>query len=320
MDNGAAINMETHTYPGQKMQLDLSSLRFLPWVYLAGITAAEILVALVSIGAGMSLHIIILLAVLVQAVYAWYRWEVGKTGIVTNKTGEIQEDPGDGEAAANNGVTGNRLETEFFSYRFYLGLTLGPLIRILSLAIPLASFPLEYWYLIDGIPLFAATFTVIKLADFKAADIFLRLGRCRFLWQNLSFQLIIGLVGIPLGFIEFCILRPAPLAPELELRLIILPALILVIFTGFAEELIFRGVIQRSADNYLGKTLSLIYVSILFAVLHITHLSALDVLFVFGVAVLFTLLVRRTDSLLGVTIAHGLTNINLFIIAPLLLK
>jgi len=260
-----------------------------PWIYLLGITAAEILVAYSSVQAGMALHIALLLGILVQAILAQYRWEEEKL----------------------QGAAG---------YRFYLGLALAPMIRILSLAIPLSGVPLQYWYLIDGLPLFAAAFTVIKLGGYSAQELNLSLGRCKTVWQNILIQVGISLVGIPLGLMEFSILRPAPLVQRLAWQEIIVPALILLVFTGFAEELIFRGVILKSADDLLGKSVSLVYVGALFAVLHITHLSVFDVAFVFGVAVLFTAIVRRTGSLLGVTLAHGLTNINLFIIAPLLFR
>jgi membrane protease YdiL (CAAX protease family) len=41
-------------------------------------------------------------------------------------------------------------------------------------------------------------------------------------------------------------------------------------------------------------------------------------LFVFGVSVFFSWIVSRTGSLLGVTLAHGLTNILLFLVVPTL--
>ena len=56
-----------------------------------------------------------------------------------------------------------------------------------------------------------------------------------------------------------------------------------------------------------------------FAVMHIGYASILDVLFVFAVGLLFAWFVDRTNSIFGVTIAHGLTNIGLFLVWPLLL-
>jgi len=177
---------------------------------------------------------------------------------------------------------------------------------------PLASFSLPYWYLIVGTPLFAAAFLVIRLTGYRAQDIYLRV-------KNLPLQLALGLIGLPLGLIEFYILSPAPLIKTFDLAQIWLPALILLVFTGLAEELIFRGILLKSAGEYLKKRTALFYVSFLFAVMHITHLVTLDVFFVFGIALFFALLVWKTNSLLGVALAHGLTNITLYLVYPFFL-
>jgi hypothetical protein len=60
----------------------------------------------------------------------------------------------------------------------------------------------------------------------------------------------------------------------------------------------------------------IVYVSVLFAILHMGFHSVLDVLFVFGVAMFFGWAVKKAGSLLGMTLAHGLTNIMLFLIFP----
>ena len=68
-----------------------------------------------------------------------------------------------------------------------------------------------------------------------------------------------------------------------------------------------------------GEYSAFVYVSILFAVLHIGYNSLADILFVFIVGFAFGLIVLRTGSLLGVTIAHGLTNTVLFLVVPFLI-
>ena len=98
-----------------------------------------------------------------------------------------------------------------------------------------------------------------------------------------------------------------------------MPALILLVGTGVVEELIFRGILQYTADEVYGSWRGIVFVSVLFAVLHIGHLSVLDVVFVFFVALYFGAAVRWTRSLIGVSIAHGLTNIMLFIVLPLVM-
>ena len=137
-------------------------------------------------------------------------------------------------------------------------------------------------------------------------------------WGRLWEQAGVALIGVPLGWIEFQILRPASLLPGADVKMLVWAGFILIVFTGLVEEIIFRGIILKAADDYLGKTHSLFYGCFIFAILHIIHYSSLDVVFVFGVALLFIFFVRRTGSLLGVTIAHGVTNIMLYLVLPLL--
>ena len=45
-------------------------------------------------------------------------------------------------------------------------------------------------------------------------------------------------------------------------------------------------------------------------------LAILDIVFVFVVALFFGWIVKKTGSLFGVILSHGITNIVLFVIAP----
>jgi hypothetical protein len=76
--------------------------------------------------------------------------------------------------------------------------------------------------------------------------------------------------------------------------------------------------LQKTATQNLGRY-GLFYVAALFSVLHFGYRSFIDVIFVFGVGIVFGLLVQRTGSIIGVSLAHGLTNIALYLIFPLLI-
>ena len=78
----------------------------------------------------------------------------------------------------------------------------------------------------------------------------------------------------------------------------------------------FRGVIQRSVAVIRGWG-GLVFVSLLFASLHMIHNSLLDIAFVFVVAMFFAWLVNKKGSLFRVTLAHGITNIMLYLVLPL---
>lgn len=191
-------------------------------------------------------------------------------------------------------------------------LALAPLIRIVSLAMPLQNFVFPLWYLLVGAPLFLSASLVARFINFRPSDIGLR-------FSNWPMQILFGFTGIILGWIEYHILRPEPLADAITLDKIWMPALILLFFTGVLEEVIFRGLMQRTFFNALGQVPGLIFVSLIFAVLHLGYHSIPDMIYVFIVAVLFGSVVARSHTLLGVILAHGLTNISLFLVFPFLI-
>jgi hypothetical protein len=193
---------------------------------------------------------------------------------------------------------------------FLVSLAFAPLIRLISLSLPLAQLPLMYWYLITSIPLFAAALIAAPTLGLSWPDLGLNLRR----W---GLQLVIGLSGLAFGVLEYFILQPKPLVQTFTWRSLWLPALILLVSTGLLEEMVFRGLLQRTSINLLSLW-GIGYVAVLFAVLHIGYRSLLDVVFVLAVGLFFGWMVHRTRSLLGVTLSHGLTNIVLFLVMPFL--
>ncbi|MBK9944783.1 MAG: CPBP family intramembrane metalloprotease [Kouleothrix sp.] len=245
---------------------------FLLWGVLLLITMAELLTSVVSAQGGLLAHALLL---------------VGLT--LYGASGTLDE---------------NR--------KLALALTLAPLIRLLSLSLPLTRFPQIAWYPIVAVPLFLAAWVVIRLLGISRQTLGLRVG-------SLPQQIMLIGGGLGLGAIEYAILKPAPLVSSLTPGSLWLPALSLIVCTGFSEELIFRGLLQQVAAPALGRW-ALMYVALLFAVLHIGYLSLADVAFVFAVGLLFGYIVRWGGSILGVSLAHGLTNITLFLILPYLAR
>jgi len=190
-----------------------------------------------------------------------------------------------------------------------LSLALVPLVRIISLGMPLVNIPQIWRYPIIYVPLLAAAVVVMRILGHRAREIGLN-------FSSFPVQLAVGLSGLLFGVTEYFILAPEPLVVELTWQEVWLPALILLMCTGFVEEFIFRGVLQRTAVEVFGGWWGIIYVSLLFAVLHVGFLSWIDVVFVFAVALFFGWVVKKTGSLFGVTLAHGITNILLYLVVP----
>ncbi len=196
---------------------------------------------------------------------------------------------------------------------FFMALAFAPIIRIASTGMPLQNFAQPYWYVLTSVPLFIAGYLVARECGLRRADICLRLPDL----GSLPTDLAVAAAGVPLGYVEWRILRPAPMVESHSVAWLVAGALILLICTGLVEELLFRGVLQFVAIRLFGVRGGVLFSAGLFATLHIGHLSVLDDVFVLGVGLQFSLAVRYSRSLLGVTLAHGLINVMLFMVLPL---
>jgi len=237
--------------------------------YLLAITVAEIITVTIEPVWGIACHIIVLVAVLLHS------------ALTSKQTHQ----------------------------HLLLSLALVPLVRIISLSMPLANIPQIWWYPIIYAPLLVAAFQVARLLGYRLEQIGLS-------FKQIPIQLAIALTGFLFGVTEYFILTEEAKTTGLALQETwLLSAFLLLVCTGFVEELIFRGVLQRSAEGAFGWW-GIVYVSLLFAIVHLIHRSAIDIAFVFVVALFFGWAVKKTGSLLGVTLSHGITNIVLFLVAP----
>jgi hypothetical protein len=263
------------TLPGtESSEVERSPLRKVyatAFAYLALVTIGEYLTAAVEPKLGVPFHSVVLLVVLLH-------------GAVT------------GETQLRN---------------FIWVMALAPLIRVMSLSLPLSGLPFILWYFVISIPLFASAFVLVRTLGYTRQDLMLE-------FKNLRWQPLIMVLGPLLGLCEYLILRPTPLIDSLSVGTFALPALILLVSTGFSEELIFRGIMQRAAEPLMSRWPAAIYVNLVFAVLHAGYLSIFDVIFVFIVGMLFSWFSLRTRTLLGVTLTHGLVNQFLFLVVPFL--
>ena len=132
-----------------------------------------------------------------------------------------------------------------------------PIIRIIGLTIPLMQIPTLYWFPIIAIPLFAAVYTIMKNQGLTRKHVGL-------IWGNKKVQFLVALTGMFLGTIEYTILKPLPLIGVFDPVTLITGSIILIISTGFAEELLFRGILQKNAENVFGMAMGLLYTCLLY--------------------------------------------------------
>jgi uncharacterized protein len=199
--------------------------------------------------------------------------------------------------------------TEQAAYRRVLpALALAPLLRILSLNLAYVGLPQIYWHMLIGTPLLLAIALTVRLLDLSPTRLGLRLR----MWP---LQLLIGLSGLPLGVAAVLLVAPMPLAGDLGWGKIAIGAAIILVFGGFAEELLFRGLIQAVAGEALSRA-GMLCSTALFAVLYFGAPSWSYFLFIGLAGLYFGWCVGRTGSIWGVALAHGLLNIALLLARP----
>jgi membrane protease YdiL (CAAX protease family) len=237
--------------------------------YLGSVAGSELITVLVSTVAGMICHVILLVALL------------GSSALVGGH----------------------------YYRKTCLVLALAPLIRVISLAIPVERVNYVYQYLIISVLLLLAVLYIIRILDLRSSEVGLKLGR-------IDIQVLVALTGIGFGLVEYHILKLEPLVTSLTWQ-VVLPAASVFLVVGFILELTFRGVMQHWLMETMGSW-GWVCVAAVFSMLQIGYLSAVHVFLVLFIGLFYGWAVKRTGSLLGVTLSHGLTNIALFVIIPLL--
>ncbi len=207
--------------------------------------------------------------------------------------------------------------------------SLASLVRVFSLAVPRYNFlglgptasyldPVTNpqntipWLALVSVPLLVSVAAVAYVQRLRPRDLGLTFDR----WPEIVQQTAIALTGIPLGLVEFFILQPPRWIEQLTFGSLIVGSLVIFFATGFSEELIFRAILLKRAVEGLGKRGGLLYVTAIFASLHIFFLSGVDLVFVFAVGLLYGVIVLRTRNLWGVILSHSLGNVILYLVAP----
>ncbi len=202
---------------------------------------------------------------------------------------------------------------------FLVALSLAPLIRIFSLSMPRfwGTAPTDTlpWLAVVGIPLLTAAAAVAYVQQLPPWLLGLGINR----WKDVWIQVALGLTGLPLGFIEYTILREQAWIAGDSIVQVLYGGVIIFFATGLAEEVIFRGIMLRRAMELLGSRTGILFVTLVFSAMHIFFRNGYDLTFVFCVGLLYAVLVVKTKNLWGAIMSHTLANVVLYLIAPFLL-
>ena len=139
------------------------------------------------------------------------------------------------------------------------------------------------------------------------------------LWKGtvrLHLQIFTGtIVGLTIGFIQRMIIRPEPtnLGPNL-LQDIFYVIIVMFIFVSLTEELLFRGIVQTHMTGFLSQGQSIYLTSMIFSVFHIRWSNPFEILSASITSFVFGYMMIKTNSLLSPVLAHGLSNVTLYLL------
>jgi uncharacterized protein len=190
-------------------------------------------------------------------------------------------------------------------------LSLVSLLRIVNTSMPIFFSFTIYWFVsLYGI-MFFPIILMMKDQSLDMRYIGLSLKKMHLL----PFAVIIG---AGLAMIEYDILSPAALIPNFTLVEIFRLSIVMVLFIGFVEELIFRSFLQQRLEEKIGSTKGLLAASLIFGFMHSGYANYNEILFASFAGIVLGFCFQRTKSLPFVVIAHGVNNVILFGVLPFL--
>ncbi len=242
----------------------------------AWIVAAECLVAFGDLGWGLVLHAILLLALLNHHLFT----EVGS-------------------------MEGRRPATATMA----MALALIPLLRLLSVAMPLRNVDEIYWYALVGAPLLFAMAMVARGTGLgERVGTLLRTAS----WRAVA---VGAAAGVPLGLLAYSAAGAPALDAGSAWKTALLAPLLLVVFSAFLEEVLFRGLLREALLPVVGRGANAASAG-LFGVVHLGAGPPVYALLAAAYGLAFGVVVEMTRSLAAVIAAHATLAIGLTLVWP----
>ncbi len=208
-------------------------------------------------------------------------------------------------------LVGLALAAAYVEDRSFQALMLLPLFRLLNIAMPVFFSLTLYSYILVYAPMFLPVILIIKERRFTSAEIGFR-------QSNFGFLIPLGAaVGLVLGWMEYNVIHPERITPDETLESLFILTLIMIIFVGFIEEFIFRSALQTVLEDRWGSFRGLVGASVLFGLMHSGYHVMAELFFVTFAGMVFGYFFQRTRNLAAISVAHGVTNVSLFMITPI---
>lgn len=206
----------------------------------------------------------------------------------------------------------------------YQSFALVSLLRVLNIGMPVFFTETLLWMPFVYAPIIVAGYIVWRQTVMDADKLDWR-NLVRFLngqglrpkvgwkWEYLLIAIIFGYL---VANLEYLVLKNMALVHDLGPLDLGKLFLVMVVFVGFGEELVFRGLLQSSIEKLHGRYVAIVVSALMFSIMHSGYQSVPYLFFVLGVGLVLAYAYERTGSLGLVALMHGILNFFLFSFLP----
>lgn len=179
------------------------------------------------------------------------------------------------------------------------------LLRIVNISLPVFFSFTIYWLA----SVYAIMFIPVALT---IRDQNLRLRDLGMTFSKIYLLPLAIILGIGLGMIEYFVLSPTALIPNLTPGEIFKLSIVMFFFIGVVEEIIFRSLLQQRLEEKIGLFKGLIVASIIFGAMHSGYSNYYQFLFACFAGLTIGFSFQRTRSLPFAVIVNGVNNVILY--------
>ncbi|MDN5310208.1 MAG: protease family protein [Methanolobus sp.] len=194
----------------------------------------------------------------------------------------------------------------------FQALMLLSLLRLVNISMPVFFERTLYTFVFIYAPLIIPIAIVLRAQDFRFS---FRISE-EMKRNRVTYSLIAVIVAIAIAEGEYAIIEPGYLIPDLSFTSLLQLSIVMILFVGLIEEIIFRYILQTRLERIVGVWPALLIASALFGVMHSGYGTIYEVLMTGLAGLAIGYLYVRTRSLYLVTMIHGLTNVFLFGFIP----
>jgi membrane protease YdiL (CAAX protease family) len=197
-------------------------------------------------------------------------------------------------------LIGGSLWSEPADAPVYFGLALVPLLRVVTLGLPLDRFAEQWTYVLVCVPVLFSVAVMPAVAGLGPASLRLRVP----VGAGVVPTVLIGASGIALGWLVVAALDPDPLRRSSDTLWVTLALVCLAGLVGLTEELLLRGVVLTVLERPLGVVAAILASSLVSGLLALASGSVAMMALAVGAGLYLGWAVVTTNSLAAAVIAR----------------